>query len=158
MPVFEPKQKATWNWSWAGIIAVAVIALAGFQFFRVNQPKVVTNEPPPFIATTGVIAEGNVDLPAADFLSFPMNFNHRVKIKGSFRTGSIAKRIECLILTADNFDRWKTGSEYQSLTKTGSVPTGRIERMIDAGNYFLVIDNRKNKEAFRLEESDFRVE
>ncbi len=158
--VFEQKKKSHWNWSWAGIIVVVGVVLALIQIFRVNPPTptVLPNESAKTIWTNGTIVKGVVEIPANGFLSFPLNLNRRIKFKGSFRTGDSDKRLELLILPGDDFEKWKTGGSFKPLVQTGFVPRGKVDRVIEAGNYFLLLDNRLNSEARRLIESDFFVE
>lgn len=158
--MFDTKKRSGWNWSWTGIMIVVLGLIGLIQIFRVNPPAERSERitPTPFLATIGTIIDGPIEIASNGFLSYPMNFNHRVKFKGSFTTGETPKRLECLVIPAKDFEAWKNGAEVPAVVRTGLVPRGRIDRMIDAGNYLLIIDNRRDTEVKKILESEFSVE
>jgi hypothetical protein len=158
--MFDTKKKSGWNWSWVGIFVVVLGLIGVIQIFRVNPPADRTERgaPTPFLATTGMIIDGALEIPSGGFLSFPMNFNHRINFNGSFTTGETPERLECLIIPAGQFENWRNGVDVQTVVRTGQVPRGRINRTLEPGNYFLILDNRQGTEVKKIIESEFRVE
>lgn len=128
------------------IIAVALLALGALQIYRANRPRTVTNEPPPILQTTGTIVDDVINIPAGGFVPYRMNFTHRVRVVGKFRAVDRRQTFACLLLTADNFEKWKQRSDYRSVAETGYLPGGKMNHVLEAGTYYLVFDNRNSTE------------
>jgi hypothetical protein len=45
-------------------------------------------------------------------------------------------------MTERDFKNWTAGAVNRTLARTGDVPGGKINLLLEAGVYFLVIDNR----------------
>lgn len=157
--MFEERQKRNWNWTWAGIASVVLILIAVIQIVRVNPPsrssETAQSKP---IWTEGTIFSGVAEVTANGFLSFPVNLNRKATLKGFFTTGSSDRRLGATIIRSGDLDNWKAGSEVPTIVSTGAVPRGFITRVIEPGNYVLIIDNRMNADTLKLAESDFRIE
>ena len=162
--MFEPtvlpsEYKRSWNWTWPQIFFVVIILLGAVHIYRVNAVRPATVVGPlPFKSTTGTVVDGPIIVTAGGFLSFKMDFNSRVKLKGWFSTNSKANRLECLVLTQDAFELWKLGKEFQAIAKTGFIPGGRIERVLEPETYYLVFDNRQHGEPEKIFEALFKIE
>lgn len=137
---------------------VVVIAFAGFQFFRANRPLTPKPGPTPFVSTIGTVVDETVNIPAGDFVSFKIALNRRARLKGLFQTDSRKNTVECLVVDAENFERWKNRSEYKSLAKTNYVPGGRIESVLAPGEYYLILDNRASSDSAKSVQANFSVE
>ncbi|HKX84264.1 MAG TPA: hypothetical protein VJL58_08595 [Pyrinomonadaceae bacterium] len=142
MPFFVDRSTA---WIWAAVIVVVAAALIGFQFFRANTPEPQNTTAPAPVYTRGTVVEGMIEIPADQFLSYRLNFNKKTKILGTHWTGGSSKRVLALIITEAEFERWKAGVEFRSVTQTGYVPRGKIEMVIDPGVYYFVYDNRSKE-------------
>lgn len=163
--MFEPtilpsKYKRSWNWTWPQVFIVVLLLLGGVQFYRVNTVSPVANTaaPTPFMSTTGIVVEGPVTIEAQGFLSFKMDFNSRVTFKGWFATSSRNARIDCLLLNKAAFEIWKGGGEYKAVAKTGDIPGGRIERVLEPDTYYLVFDNRLAGEPEKTIDTYFKID
>lgn len=158
--MFEERQKRNWNWTWAGIASVVLILIAVIQVVRVNPPTRSADSPVEGnpVWTEGKIFDGVAEIPANGFLSFPVNLNRKATFKGFFRTGSNDRRLGATIIKSTDLENWKAGNDVAPIVSTGPVPRGFITRVIEPGNYFLLIDNRMNAEAMKLVETDFSVE
>lgn len=152
----EPKQRSIWP----GILAVVLLLLGVIYIYRVNSERPVTPETAAasFKSTTGVVVEGPVVIEAGAFLSFKMDFNSRVNLKGRFYSGSKTSNIDCLLLSKDAFELWQSGKEYKAVSQTGYVPGGKIVRVVDPGTYFLVFDNRKAGEPEKNIDAHFEID
>jgi hypothetical protein len=157
--MFDERQNRNWNWSWTGIIIAVLAVLAVIQILRVNPPRSsISAEDIKPIWTEGTIVSGVIEVPATGFLSFPLNFNRRVTLKGNFTTGSSDKRLACTIISVGELEKWKAGNGVTPITNTSPVPRGLIRRVIEPGSYVLIFDNRMNSQDMRLIESDFSVD
>lgn len=141
----------------AGCVVVALFIL---NLFRVNRPTADGNAATPeaHIYTEGVVAAGNLNIEPDSFLQYKIDLNRRAKVKGKFQVPSGKPRIACLILTESDFEKWISGGIYQTVTSTGNVPSGTINRVLTPGVYFLVLDNRASKDKPANVELDFTVE
>lgn len=125
----------------AVLLAAAVIIL----IFRANRPAPPTEIPETSAAskyTFGTIIDAPVVVPPNGFVSYKVDFNRRVNLKGEFQTGNIKVRVECLVLDAQNFEAWKLNTENRRISATGYVPGGKIIRVLEPGTYYIVIANR----------------
>ena len=127
---------------WPWIFAAVLLALAAIQVVRVNAPKPAEDQTEAFHATEGSVLDGNYIVPAGDLLAVRMDLNHRVKLTGRFRTPARRYLIETLVMDAANFERWKAGAGFERLSQTGAVPGGKISLVMEAGTYYLVLNNR----------------
>lgn len=140
----EFRNKVLLHYRWPVIIAVVLTALAVFQLVRVNAPQQEQPVAESFHVTEGSVMDGNYTVSANNFLAVQMDFNHRVKLTGWFRTPSLKMLLACVVLDAENFERWKRGFEYKRLAETNVIPGGKINLVIDPGTYYLVLDNRRS--------------
>jgi len=103
------------------------------------------------------LVSGNLVIPAGDFYSTKINLNRRARLSGTFRTSSLKSVVSVLVLDQDNYDKWKMSSPHDAVTETGFVPGGKLSPVLEAGTYFLIIDNRASGESRSLS-ADFRLE
>ena len=156
--MFEQRKK-TWTYTWAGIIGVVIIIIAVIQIFRVNPPERPQAAAEPKIAwTEGVVFNGPSEVAAGDFLSYPLYLNRRATLKAFFTTGKHDKRLASMVISEKDFNMWKSGSEVPVVMTTGVVPRGTITKVLEAGNYFFILDNRAGAETIKLTENDIRIE
>lgn len=135
-----------WKWRWPIVIFVVVTALAGLQILRVNPPKIETGPEQLTVYTpAGRLVDGQIILPAGGFHSTRIDLNRRSRLTGTFRTQSISSRVSVAVMTESDFDNWTSGAVHQTLARTGDVPGGKINLLLEPGVYFLVIDNRKTE-------------
>lgn len=135
------------SWRWPAIALVGVLSLAAVQCMRVNPPgnEAAANEPQQVYTQPGPIVDDQITIPAKAFHSSRMNLNRRLKLTGDFRTAKTSSRVSVLVLTEENFEKWKAGSEYRAVVQTNSVPRGKINPVLEPGVYVLVVDNRQNE-------------
>ena len=156
--MFEQKRSTGWGVSWAGIVLVAVFVIAVFWIFKQNPPEAggtVAKKP---LWTAGTIVSGPLEVEASGILVFPMNLNKRSSLDATFFTGDSKKRLELVIVKAADLEPWKAGEEVKMVTNTGKVPRGIVKRVMDPGEYVIVLDNRMNQETMRIAESNFSVQ
>ena len=94
---------------------------------------------------------------AGETLPYRVHFNYRSSIKGSFRAANNDQRILFVILDEKNYQSWANGGEFKSAVSTGKVPAGEVSRILDAGTYFLIFDNRASDKRAVLD-IDLRAE
>ena len=156
--MFEQK-KGNWNYTWAGIIAIVLMIIGVIQIFRVNPPE--TSDAPEnarTVWTEGEVFKGEANVDAGGTLTFPLNLNRRATLKVFFTTGKHDKRLESVVIKAEDFNMWKKGEEVPTFVVTGNVPRGTITKVLEPANYFFVLDNRKGSEPIVLTETDIRIE
>ena len=156
--MFEQKRSGSWSFSWAGIVLVSVFVIAVFWIFKQNPPEAGGTVEKKPMWTTGTIVSGPLEVEAGGVLAFPMNLNKRSSLDLTFFTGDSKKRLGLVIVNAADLDRWKTGEEVKLVTQTGTVPRGIVKRVMEPGEYVIVLDNRMNEETMRIPESDFSVQ
>lgn len=156
--MFEQKRSAGWGVSWAGIVLVVVFVIVVFWIFKQNPPEASGTVEKKPMWTTGTIVSGPLEVEAGGVLTFPMNLNKKSALDVSFFTGDSQRRLGLVIVNAADLERWKAGEEVKLVTQTGTVPRGIVKRMMEPGNYVIVLDNRMNQETMRIPESNFSVE
>ena len=156
--MFEQKRSG-WNFNWAGIVLVVGFVLAVVWVFRQNPPSTPADAAEKkSMWTSGKIVEGPVMVEAKSYLSFPMNLNKRSTLTATFTTGENLKKLTFSLFAAADLERWKSGEEVRFLTNTGPVPRGTVKRVLEPGNYFVVLDNRAGAETIRITESNIEIE
>ncbi len=154
----EIKEKRRPPSFWLKVVVVVAIALIVINAFRVKPPpEKVANSDPPVENTKGVLVDGPVAIEPDGFVSHRMSFPYRSTVKGMFRVRERGPRVTAMILDEENLNKWRQGSEYAAATSTGRVPAGRISRVLEAGTYFLVFDNRDGNKPLVVDAS-FTVE
>jgi hypothetical protein len=153
--VFKISQR---SYFWLRIISVVILIVGLIQIFRVNSPTPVVERPAPVKYTSGTLVEGQVEIPAGEFLSYEIKLNKRASLRGKFATEKLKGSVGCLTLNAENFARWREGGEFQAVAKTGTVPGGNLNAKLEPGDYYLVLDNRHSAKESRVVNADFTVE
>lgn len=134
------KPKLYWNWQRTAAVVIAVLAV--LQFFRANRPRPAAEIPAAPKYTTGTIVDAPIVVPPREFVSYRAEFNRQTNLKGEFQTGSKKVRVECLVLDAENFELWKSGSANERIAATNYVPGGKVIRVLEPGVYYIVVSNR----------------
>ena len=142
MPLFLNRSTA---WIWLAVIAGVLAVLLIFQFMRANRPAPEANRSQAAVYTTGTIVEGELNIPTDQYLSYRMNFNKKSKLIGNHWTGDTKRRVLVLVLSDQDFEKWKAGGEFKAVIQTGYVPRSKVESVIDPGVYHLVFDNRSKE-------------
>lgn len=136
-----------------------MLVIAGvIQFFRVNTPEPVVEKPVPVQYTSGSVVDGRIEVPAGEFVAYPIKLNRSAFLKGTFRTAKLTGTIGLLALDDENFVRWRNGREFMAVSKTGNIPGGNINTKLQPGDYHLVFDNRHSVNAPRVVEASFAIE
>ena len=148
------------SYFWLRIIAVVVVIVGVIQLVRVNTPapERPAVEAPAIKYSSGPIVEGRVEVPAGQFTSFDIRLNKRSTLKGKFATEKLKGAVACLLLNTENFELYRTGKEFQFVSRTGVVPGGNMNARLEPGNYVLVFDNRQSANEPRVLEANFSVE
>ena len=131
-------------WLSGALCVIAVLFV--LNVYRVNRPAKTTAARSKFVPqyTEGPIANERAGIEPGAYLSFRVNFNHRSTVVGSFRVVRSEPRIAFLILDEANFQKWNSNQEFVSAVSTGKVPAGQVTRVLEAGVYFLILDNRSS--------------
>ncbi len=144
--------------AWPAIIVVVLIFLALIQILRVNQPESRGVEGLTHLYTSkGQLASGKINIQAGDFFSKPLNLNRRSKLTGTFRTANLRSMVSTVVIDEKDLEAWKVGSEHNFLARTGYVPGGKINLVLEPGTYLLLIDNRESEVDLSLD-ADFQLE
>ena len=149
-------ERSIWIWRWP-LIAIAVLAaLTTIQLIRVNRPKpapaVVRSYTPP-----GRLLSGEISIPSADYHAVRVDLNRRTKITGTFRTSDLKSTISVLVIKESELEAWKSNSKFEQHTRTGYVPGGKINPVLDPGTYMIIFDNRQS-ETPRIVTADITLE
>ena len=144
--------------AWSAIIVVVLVLLALMQIVRVNQSKPSGDEKTqPLYTSKGPLVDGPVIIQPRDFFSKDINLNRRSRLTGTFRTASLRARVSVFVIRAEHLQPWKLGSDHPFLTRTGYVPGGKVNLVVEAGTYVLLIDNRASDEPQSVD-VDFHIE
>lgn len=144
-------------WFWSKIAIVVLVLLGVFQLFRINDDP-PASAPPVVRYSYGSVVDGVVKVSAGGFLSYRINLNRTTYLKGSFDTLSEKLRIECLVLDEANFQKWKSGEEYEAASDTGHLPTAIISPRIGPGVFYLVLSGFKNPDKDIVAETSFALD
>ena len=143
---------------WSVILAIVIVLLAGIQIYRVNRPKTTVSEiPAPVLQTTGTIVDDAITIPPGGFMPYKMNFTHRVRVVGKFRAVDTKNKFATLLMTEDDFEKWKNGLEHKAVARTPYIPGGKMNHVLEAGTYYLVFDNQEPDKEIQLA-ATFNVE
>lgn len=144
---------------WAGIALVVWMVLAVIWVFRQNPPTQPADAAENKVMwTSGKIAEGPLEVEGKGHLTFPVNLNKRSTLSAFFTTGDNARKLTFSILAAADLEKWKAGERVRLLTNTGPVPRGTVERVLEPGDYVVVLDNRPNEQPILITDSKIEVE
>ena len=136
---------------WVTMVFCALSVLFVLNLIRVNIPDRNSSKATPFVQphTEGKIASELARIDAGSFLPYRANFNHRVTVKGQFSVDRAGPWITMLILDEKNYQQWQNGVDFATLVSTGKVPFGKVNRVLEAGTYYFVFDNRgSDKDVF----------
>ena len=127
--------------------------IAVIQVFRVNPPAQRSAANAPEVKwTDGEVFKGKAEIAAGSELSYPINLNRRATLKAFFTTGKNDKKLGSVLIKAEDFNMWKSGSDVPTFVATGIVPRGTITRVLEPGSYVFVLDNRSGNEPILLSE------
>ena len=137
-------ERSIWIWRWP-LIAIAVLAaLTVIQIIRVNKPA-----PSPAVIRTytpaGPLASGEITVAASSYHAVRVDLNRRARISGTFRTSDLKSRISVLVIRESQLEAWKNDLEFEQQARTGYVPGGKINLVLEPGAYLIVFDNRENE-------------
>ena len=142
---------------WPWIIAVVLISIGAFQVFRVNRPlreKPLTEQ---VRYTYGPVVNGPITIEPRSYLAFKIELNRRTDLAGNFRTAARSESVAARVMSADEFELWRNGSEYKHISQTGYIPGGKISLVLDPGAYYLIFDNLHSDKPQTIE-ANFEVE
>lgn len=145
-------------WLSAALCAIAVLFVV--NLVRVNrQPQQNQPSANTFVEQhfEGRIANERSVIEPGETLPFRVHFNYRSTIKGTFRAANNEQRVLFVILDEKNYELWSRGGEYKTAVSTGKVPAANVSRVLEAGTYFLIFDNRAS-ETRAVVEIDLRAE
>lgn len=71
-----------------------------------------------------------------------MNLNKRWRFKGDFSADDPKRPVGVMVVEKENFERYKNGEEFKTVISTGTVPGGRVDQEIAAGEYVLVFNGK----------------
>lgn len=130
-------------WFWVKIILVVIVLLIVFRLMFVNRPQPAVLLEQKITYTTGSIVNSVVEVNPGEYVSYQMNLNKRWRFKGNFSASEVKRPIGVMVVDKDNFEKYKKGEDFKSTISTGSVPAGRVDQEIQAGEYFLVFDGKR---------------
>lgn len=123
-------------------VAIAFAAVAAITWLVAVNRLIDDKVDETFRPTEGTLLDGRFEVPPGEILTVRLAFNRPTRLAGTFRSEDLSRRISCLVLPEEEFEKWKSGLEYRRLAETGPVPGGRVDRVVEAGIYLLVFDNR----------------
>ncbi len=136
-------EKDIWRWRWPWIVIVVLAILFGIRVLQINKREPIPSQTPAYTAK-GRLIWGDVTVPAGNHYSMRIELNRRARVSGVFRTAEVKKRVSVLLVKESDFESWKLDMNYNFVSRTGYVPWGKINPVLEAGTYFLIIDNRRN--------------
>jgi len=143
---------------WLKIVIVVAGAMIVINAFRVNPPEEKMNRPAPVVEDKkGPLVQEPVTVAANSFEAFRMSFPYSSALKGSFRVLEEGNLVLVLVLDEANYTKYRAGGKFTSLVSTGRNPSGKIDRKLEAGTYFLVFNNRGGAEP-QIVDANFAVE
>ena len=154
----EVKEKRRPPSFWLKIVIVVAIAIIVMNAIRVNPPEEKMNRPAPFVEDKkGPLVHEPVTVEVNGFEVFRMSFPYSSTLKGSFRVRKKENGVLVLVMNEENYMKYREGENFTPLTSTDRNPSGKIDRKLDPGTYFLVFDNRGGAEQ-QVVDADFSVE
>lgn len=157
-PTIVPEEKRNYGF-WLKIGGGVLLILVGINAIRINRTEPPLSAPTPIVENTlGPLFFGTVSIPAKDFLSYRIAVAKRSKMSGWFTVNGRKSRVGCYLMDSVNFENWRNGSQFNTIVSTGVVPGGRVERTVEPGTYFLVLDNRHSTEVPAVIDANFSVE
>lgn len=142
---------------WLRILVVVGLVLFVIQLLRVNRHDLAAISPAAEIYTSGIVIDGESVIMEGSFRSFPINLNRRARLSGTFNASGQDRTIGCMVLNKEEFEKLLAGSEHLAISKTGSVPGGRIDVTLQPGEYYLILDNRHSPHSEVLVAANFAV-
>ncbi len=142
--VKEQKRGASF---WLKIGGGVIVVLVLLNVIRINRSEPVPANPTPLPVahTEGQIVNERIAIEAGGYRSYRINFNHKDSIRGEFRVAGEKPKITVLVVSEENFEKWKAGSEFTAETSIKDLWQGKVVRSLEPGKYFLVFDNRSSE-------------
>lgn len=144
-------------WFWVRIFVVVGLVLFIIQLLRVNRPEKTATTPFADIYTSGIVVDGEIVVMTGSFRTFPINLNRRARLSGTFSASGQNHTIGCIVLKKEEFEKLSAGAEHSAISKTGDVPGGKIDVMLQPGEYYLVLDNRHSLHGDAIVAADFAI-
>lgn len=139
-------EERAWALRWPAAAAAVFALFVSVQILRVNSrndgPPV---EPAPAYTPSGSLVKSDIVVPARDFYSNPIKLNRTSRLTGRFFTPKIKSRVSVIVMREADLENWKAGREIKALAQTGFIPGGRLNLLLEAGDYLLVVDNRESQ-------------
>ncbi len=143
---------------WVAIIVAVIAIFIIANAYRVNRttPKPAATVAPKY--TYGTVVDEKLIVEKGGYRHFRFDLNRRTKLAGRYITERRASNVGLLILDDDNFKKFVAGEEFKIEVRTGNIPGGQVDRMMEPGTYYLVFDNRHEPEFDRVVEASFAVD
>lgn len=126
------------------MIFATVLILISVGFYKANRPTEVI-ELPHYYTEHGPFINENVSLDPAKYRAFKLDLNRTGRLQGAFLVPDRETNIGCFVFTEENYEKWKNGDiSAETIIFTGYVWAGSVDRKLDAGVYYIVLDNREN--------------
>ena len=143
---------------WLLIFAVVAAALLVIQVIRVNSPRPTES----LVEQRRYTARGNflpsqVEVAAHDFSAHKIDLNRRMRLLGSFHTGSFRSLVSIVVVRETDFENWKRGVEVKPIVKTNFVPGGKLAPTLEPDAYYVIVDNRDSDQQ-QVVTTDFVLE
>jgi hypothetical protein len=145
--LLDPKQEADDKRSriiWTIMITAAVAAVVVIWFYNANKPPATLAEAPHLYTQHGPFIHEPITIERGKYRAFKLDLNRPAILLGTFLVPDRKTNVGCYVLTAENFEKWKTGGEFESDIFTGFVWAGKVDRKLKPDVYYFVLDNREN--------------
>lgn len=148
------------NWIWPVVLTVVLVALAAIQMIRVNRPRPYAESLSltPIYTADGPILSGPVLIDAGGYHVVGIDLNRTATLTGRFRSGPNDPDVNCMVVSAEDLELWKQGLQFESISRTGYLPGGKIYVTLNAGSYALILDNRRSGKPVGMLAAEFRIE
>ncbi len=141
-----------------GIIVVVIAILVIGNAYRVNRPVQKPMAPPAPKYTYGTVVDEQFVVEKGSHRRFRFDLNRSTKLIGKYITAKRASNVGLLVLDEENYKKFEAREEFKPTVRTGNIPGGQVDRMMEPGTYYLVFDNTHEPEFDRVVEASFAVD
>ncbi len=147
LSLLDPKEETRDKRSrlmWFVLIFASAAILLYLGFYKANRPAEII-EPPHYYTDHGPFINEVISIEPGKYRAFKLDLNRTGRLQGAFLVPDRETNVGCFVFTAENYEKWKKeDGSVETVIFTGFVWAGSVDRKLDPGVYYFILNNREN--------------